>query len=51
MTLNEWNPASSTLLYHLAMDRRTASFIVFFEKIILKEWQSLYAGSVEIYPN
>ena len=24
MTLNEWNPASSTLLYHLAMDRRAA---------------------------
>ena len=49
MTLNEWNPASSTLLYHLAMDRRAASFIVFFEKIILKEWQSPYAFFISGY--
>lgn len=37
MTLNEWIPASSTLLYHLAIDRRAASLIVFFENIMRKE--------------
>ena len=40
MTLKEWNPASSTLLYHLAMESLAASLIVFFEKIILSECDS-----------
>ena len=43
MTLNEWNPASSTWLYHLAIASLVASFMVFLEKIILKECDSPYA--------
>ena len=31
MILNECIPASSTLLYHRAIARRAASFMVFFE--------------------
>ena len=33
-------PGLLHLLYHFAIDRRAASFIVFFEKIIHREWQS-----------
>ena len=40
MTLNEWNPASSTWLYHLAMASLAASFIVFLENIIRSECDS-----------
>lgn len=43
MTLKEWNPAFSTLFFHLAMDRRAASLIVFLEKIIRSEWHNPYA--------
>lgn len=43
MTLKERNPASSTLLYQRAMDRRAASLIVFLAKIIRREWHSPYA--------
>ena len=43
MTLNEWNPASSTLLYHFAIDSLAASLTVFLAKIILREWHSEYA--------
>ena len=42
--LKEWNPASSTLLYHLAIDSLAASLIVFLANIILNEWQSEYAS-------
>ena len=37
MTLKEWNFASSTLLYHLAIDSLVASLIVFLENIIRSE--------------
>ena len=37
MTLKEWSLDSSTLLYHLAMESRAASLIVFLEKIIRRE--------------
>lgn len=40
MTLNEWEPAFSTLVYHLTIDSHVASLIVFFESIILSEWYS-----------
>ena len=43
MTLKEWNFASSTLLYHLAIDSLAASLIVFLENIIRSEWHSPYA--------
>ena len=43
MTLKEWNPVSSTLLYHRAIDKRAASFIVFLEKIMRSEWRNTYA--------
>ena len=43
MTLKERNPASSTLLYQRAMDRRAASLIVFLAKVIRREWHSPYA--------
>ncbi len=49
MTLKEWNPASSTLLYHFAIDKRAASLIVFFEKIIRKEWHRPYAVLISGY--
>ena len=49
MTLNEWNPASSTLLYHLAIASRAASLTVFFENIIRREWQSPYAACMSGY--
>ena len=42
MTLKECIPASSTLLYHPAIARRAASFMVFFENTILKEWHKPY---------
>lgn len=38
MTLNCFILESSTLLYHLAMLNRAASLMVFFENIILNEW-------------
>ena len=41
--VNECSPASSTLLYQRAIDRRAASLIVFLEKIILREWHRPYA--------
>ena len=41
MTFNEYIPASS--IYHRAIARRAASFMVFFENIILKEWHNPYA--------
>ena len=43
MTLKECIPASSTLLYHRAIARRAASFMVFLEKIIRREWHKPYA--------
>ena len=43
MTLKEWNPAFSTLLYHFAIVSLAASLMVFLAKIILSEWQSEYA--------
>ena len=36
MTFNEYIPASS--IYHRAIARRAASFMVFFENIIRREW-------------
>lgn len=40
MVLKEWNPASSILLYHRAMESRTSCLIVFLEKFILSDWHS-----------
>ena len=37
ITLKEWKPASSTLLYHFAIDSLAASLTVFLAKIILRE--------------
>ena len=49
MTLNECNPASSTLLYHRAIESLAASLIEFFENIIRKEWHSPYACLISGY--
>ena len=43
MTLNEWKSASSTLLYHRAMESLAASLMAFMAKIMRSEWHSPYA--------
>ena len=43
MTLNEWKSASSTLLYHRAMESLAASLMAFMTKIMRSEWHSPYA--------
>ena len=49
MTFNERIPASSTLLYHRAIARYAASFMVFFENIIRREWHKPYAFLISGY--
>ena len=46
MTFNERIPASSTLLYHRAIARYAASFMVFFENIIRREWHKRLSGNI-----